>query len=240
MTFKGIAILLILCHVTGDFYLQRQKLSELKEQSYKHTVIHGFLYAIPFLVVWLAGAIFFALNNIWSIFVLIVFSHLLVDIIKCCCMKKKFKVYFAHLYIIDQILHIAIIFAAAYFLIPYVSKIEFNEVILSYILFFVIILKPVNITLHTVYSKFQPTETEDKKTESIPGAGAVIGNLERTLIGLLLILGQYSSIGLVLTAKSIARFDRIAKEPMFAENYLIGTLFSVLSTLIFYLLIFKI
>lgn len=39
-------------------------------------------------------------------------------------------------------------------------------------------------------------------------------------------IGEYSAIGLVLTAKSIARYDKIAHEPEFAEYYLLGTLLS--------------
>lgn len=37
-----------------------------------------------------------------------------------------------------------------------------------------------------------------------------------------------SAVGLVLTAKSIARYDKIAKEQDFAEYYLLGTLLSTL------------
>lgn len=44
-------------------------------------------------------------------------------------------------------------------------------------------------------------------------------------------IGQYSAIGLVLTAKSIARFDRISKED-FAEYYLPGTLISTVIVII--------
>ena len=43
-------------------------------------------------------------------------------------------------------------------------------------------------------------------------------------------LGQYSALGLVLTAKSIARYDKITKDPDFAEYYLLGTLMSVIVT----------
>lgn len=45
-------------------------------------------------------------------------------------------------------------------------------------------------------------------------------------------LGQYSAIGLVLTAKSIARYDRIAKDKDFAEYYLLGTLMSTLIVIV--------
>ena len=39
---------------------------------------------------------------------------------------------------------------------------------------------------------------------------------------------QYSAVGLVLTAKSIARYDRISKDQSFAEYYLLGTLLSTI------------
>lgn len=58
-----------------------------------------------------------------------------------------------------------------------------------------------------------------------PNAGALIGILERCIILLLLYMGQYSAIGFVPTAKSIARYNRIADDPKFSEYYLLGTLF---------------
>lgn len=53
-------------------------------------------------------------------------------------------------------------------------------------------------------------------------------NQEKIIILILLNVNQYSSIGLILTAKSIARYDMISKDQEFAEYYLIGTLFSLL------------
>ena len=68
-------------------------------------------------------------------------------------------------------------------------------------------------------------------------AGALIGFLERFIIAIFLSISQYSAIGLVLTAKSIARYDKIAKSQEFAEYYLLGTLLSTLIVIIIYLLI---
>ncbi|MCD0062157.1 DUF3307 domain-containing protein, partial [Streptococcus agalactiae] len=56
--------------------------------------------------------------------------------------------------------------------------------------------------------------------------------LERLIMAILLISGQYAAIGLVFTAKSIARYDKISKSQVFAEYYLIGSLFSIISVLI--------
>ena len=44
---------------------------------------------------------------------------------------------------------------------------------------------------------------------------------------ILIYMNQYSATGLVLTAKSIARYNKIANEKDFAEYYLLGTLISL-------------
>ena len=74
--------------------------------------------------------------------------------------------------------------------------------------------------------------------ESVPGAGAVIGNLERILSAIFLAMNQITAIGFIYTAKSIARFKEIEENKGFAEYYLIGTLFSILYVVIAYFLIF--
>lgn len=75
---------------------------------------------------------------------------------------------------------------------------------------------------------------------SVPGAGAIIGNMERMLSAVFLAAGQWAAIGVVFTAKSIARFKQIEKNRQFAEYYLIGTLYSILFVVLAYFLVFKI
>ena len=58
-------------------------------------------------------------------------------------------------------------------------------------------------------------------------AGAIIGILERLFVLTLVLIGEYASIALIFTAKSIARFEEL-KNRKFAEYYLIGTLSSIL------------
>jgi len=66
----------------------------------------------------------------------------------------------------------------------------------------------------------------------------MIGFLERFLMVIFLSLGQYASIGLIMTAKSIARYDKITKNGAFAEDYLIGTLASIIIAISGYLVVF--
>ncbi len=63
-----------------------------------------------------------------------------------------------------------------------------------------------------------------------PGAqprGAMVGYLERILVFALLTAGEWSAVGLVFAAKSIARFRELENKE-FSDYYLIGTLASVL------------
>ncbi len=54
----------------------------------------------------------------------------------------------------------------------------------------------------------------------------MIGMLERTITAILLLCNQFAAVGLVITAKSIARFKQMENKE-FAERYLIGTLLSL-------------
>ncbi len=68
--------------------------------------------------------------------------------------------------------------------------------------------------------KFQPGSISGLKN-----AGMIIGFFERFLILTFVLLNQYMALGLVFTAKSIARFENL-KEREFSEYYLVGTLAS--------------
>ncbi len=66
--------------------------------------------------------------------------------------------------------------------------------------------------------------------------GRVIGTLERYLVLLLAVFGQWGAIALVVAVKSIARFEEL-KQRTFAEYYLVGTLSSMLIAVVSGLLV---
>ncbi len=66
-----------------------------------------------------------------------------------------------------------------------------------------------------------------EEQEEIIKIGSWIGILEREIILMLGLLGQYGAIGFVLAAKSLARYKQLEKKA-FAEKYLVGTLLSAL------------
>lgn len=73
-----------------------------------------------------------------------------------------------------------------------------------------------------------------EEQNSVPNAGKFVGILERWIILYMLIVQEFSAIGFVLVAKSVARYERISKETRFAEYYLLGTLLSTLLVLVIY------
>lgn len=124
----------------------------------------------------------------------------------------------------------------------YLSGVQFlldvmqvNDMLLfSWLLAILVIIQPVSFTIKTVLRQYRPLIPEE---EGRPNAGALIGVLERSIILLLLAVGQYAAIGFVLTAKSIARYKKIGEDPTFSEYYLLGTLLSTLLVILAYLVI---
>lgn len=71
---------------------------------------------------------------------------------------------------------------------------------------------------------------EEDEAGGVPGGGRLIGILERTLVLVLLLNQQWAAMAILVTAKSIARFEEL-KVRRFAEYYLVGTLTSLLVAL---------
>ncbi len=77
----------------------------------------------------------------------------------------------------------------------------------------------------------QMRRDEDRTAGAIDIArGRTIGALERAITLTLVLLGQYGALGLIVAAKSVARFKAL-EDREFAEYFLIGTLASLLLAL---------
>ena len=83
------------------------------------------------------------------------------------------------------------------------------------------------IVARTLASMDVPKEESGDEDKGPEGAGRKIGILERWMILGLVCAGQWGAVGLVLTAKSIARFKKMDQQA-FAEVYLVGTMTSIL------------
>ena len=269
---KTLIGIFLIGHLIADFLLQSATMAELKKERKKYWIGHSVIYAVIFIVL-----SFVCLTPKFAAIYsgTIAITHCIVDLLRIIIDKKttnKPKIQFV-LFVVDQIIHISIIFVL-YFLLNlnthfskfYCKLIAFSNFsnIVLYILLFLSITNPsavfVKKLLNMLFTtdevkKQSPTssnkkkqdkkttgqkddEQNDNETNDNQNIGFTIGILERVIIAVLLLCNQYSAIGLVLTAKSIARFKQLEKRD-FAEKYLIGTLASLLISLIATIIIEK-
>lgn len=239
MTYGHTFFWLLLCgHLAGDFYLRPQSPAEAEGHRPRSLLLHGILYAAVISV--FAAPLFRAPALLFTAAVAV--CHFFLDLarIKLCGSPRQdgFHAFIRRYgFSVGQLLHLAVILCAAGLCSPDFLRfggfgllllrnynglhvgIPFPD--LARLLFaMMMILKPANRIVRELNLR--------ERSLSDRPAGKSIGILERILIFIFVILQQYAAIALVFTAKSITRYDKIAKDPQFAEYYLTGTLLSLL------------
>lgn len=232
--YNNFLLILLIGHVLGDFYTQTSKIAEQKKKDFYWVLLHSLLYfatitavSVPF-----ASVEIFLLDLVASI------VHLIIDVIKYSCLRKK-KKDVPGVFVADQTLHLLSLIGLSYIwtknnnvvqelqvIADFCDVTGISEVLLGkWLLALLIVHKPANILIQNLIKRYKPKlkENEIKVDNNV---GRLIGSVERIIMLLLMYRNQYSAIGLVLTAKSIARYDRIARDEEFAEYYLLGTLIS--------------
>lgn len=211
-------ILQLLAHLISDFYLQTGKSCKSKADNAfksKHLYIHAL---ITFACAWL-----FSLNvgYWWAAFV-IASLHLVIDGLKSICKNLKGA------FFIDQLLHVAVIVSMAV-IFGRIDTIVLPEWlpstnILLWIVAFVFCLRPANFFIQSIFKEAKITVPDNEGNGGLPNAGRVIGNVERLLTLVFVMLGQYEAIGFLLAAKSLLRFRET--DTLKSEYVLVGTLLS--------------
>lgn len=242
-SYKEILMILLFAHILSDFYFQTESMAEKKENSFKYIVIHSIVYGLITSITVKLICKNFQNKYLW----IIIISHFIIDAVKFFLKKNRvIKKYEKYIFIIDQAIHIAILMIVTYFMVKSNNSYRYNLVIQdmlnvmgisiqSIIILLVQILlvhKPANIFIVNIMQSYKPIDKENDSSENTKKAGRVIGTLERIIMLFFLLIKQYSSVGLVLTAKSIARYNKISEDKEFAEYYLLGTLLSTICVLI--------
>lgn len=227
---------LLLGHVLGDFVFQTDRMVRNKAKSHwliRHaaelTFIHA-VFLIPFLT-WAAAPLVLGIGAL----------HGLIDRFKGWMEKRSDRpvLHFAA----DQALHLLVLLLAWNFW-PDASGASWHLPPRSWMTPFLTSAAVVASAYAFVPNGGAAIVGALLRSRSRPasdGPGSVIGNefamgrligiLERTLLLTLVLTDQWGALGLVLAAKSIARF-RDLQERNFAEYYLVGTLASVLVAVI--------
>lgn len=214
---SDIFLSLVLAHVIGDFYLQTDKYCQEKEERklsskflYVHIVTMGLL---SWATVPVAGFAIYAL--------IIMASHFVIDVCKVYARKGMWS------FLLDQSAHIVVLATVTcLFHIPkewsFLFLFNFHTSAAPlFVLAILLCMKPANILIKLVLAQYQVGASETCK--DMKNAGALIGNLERILTIIFVIIGQYEAIGFIVAAKSLLRFkdtDTAKTEYVLAGTFL--------------------
>lgn len=234
-------IVLIILHLLGDFYLQTAKIAKCKNAKInedcnqctkckedskfnsEYIFLHVLLYCIPFLTLFLMTNWIKAIITI----ILIAVSHAIIDSLSCYVNKRVKQTI---VLIADQILHIGVLLLV-YRLINFNSI--FNEYVIVVKIIFTVLLLMVPCSIFI--SKLLEDLFYENIYDGIFDVGSIIGILERFLVIIFALFGEFAAIAIIITVKTWARTNDL-KEKDFRNKYLLGTLASILLALCCYLL----
>lgn len=212
---------LFLAHLIGDFLLQpntwvlhKEERKAASKYLYFHVLIH---FAVTLFLLWDF--------SYWKIALVILVSHYAIDLL---------KLYVAPLFdnksipfFIDQALHIIVLYCCAYFgnLWEHTQQI-YETLDWQLVTAIVFVSFPVAIIMSKLLEKMSVQLEMDHK--SLPNAGKYIGIIERLFVLIFIILDHWEAIGLLITAKSVFRFNDLkeSNSRKLTEYILIGTLLS--------------
>ncbi len=221
-----IGILILIIYLLSNYYIFNNKNLQLKQIFYSSLVYQTLLLLL----------LVFQFNlKLFVVYLILGISHYFIHMLYYYFYTRTSKKNL--LFISEQILQFFIILFVDQYLTYEYSFITNNQTFFKIVLSLLLIGLPCNVLFKMLFKQFKP-EDKDEIDQTFKNAGATIGVLERILILICLINTLYTSIGLIFTAKSIARYKRINDEPAFSEYYLIGTLSSVLFTVLVYIFVF--
>jgi len=228
-------------HLLSDFVFQTQRLVEQKRSMRPGAYfLHGLIHYLSAVII--AG--FFIPGSFLSLRTHVVIAgltlvHLLLDLAKVLLIRKHLISDGSRAYVSDQFLHFLSVALAAWLLSPAVpfhelvallqgSRIIGNKFLAVPVIYVGVVFGGGYLIRFLTRSMAEGVKSHspEKAAEQLQNAGLYIGWLERFLVLTALLLQSPATVGLILTAKSIARYPEFKSE-RFAEYFLIGTLLSI-------------
>ena len=212
---------LLLAHLLGDFVFQPKRWTIHKEVHkiksvylYLHVLIH---FALVLLLLWDL--------KYWKIAAVIGVSHYFIDLFKLYInpyFKNKSIPFF-----LDQVLHLLVIYICAFYgNLESTTMSLIAEINWPLLTAFVFVTYPAAIMMGFLMKGMSDQISLDHK--SLHNAGMYIGIIERIFVLIFILLGRWEAIGLLITAKSVFRFNDLkeSNSRKLTEYILIGTLLS--------------
>jgi hypothetical protein len=211
---------LILAHLLTDFVLQpkgwvdhRSRHHFASGRLYLHGVVTG-------IVAWLLAGF-----QYWPAAIVIAITHVLIDGWKS--YQKQSMAYF----VADQLAHLAVISLCWYYyfvpgeqMLGAIQSLKLNDRFWIYAAAIVFLTTPAGILIGQMTREWRERIAN---SESLNNAGKWIGIVERMIVFVFVLLGQYAAISLLVAAKGIIRFNEKDRPEVKTEYLVIGTLLSI-------------
>jgi hypothetical protein len=212
---------LLLAHMIGDFLLQPKSWVRDKEEkriASKYLYVHVLLqFAVAMVLLWDI--------DYWKLVLLITISHYLIDLAKIHAtpwFENRSIPFF-----IDQLLHLAVLYVCSYYgdLLGH-SRELLGQIDWALVTATVFVTFPSAVIMEKLLERMSRQIELDH--ESLSNAGKYIGIIERLFVLTFLVLGRWEAVGLLITAKSVFRFNDLkeSNNRKLTEYILIGTLLS--------------
>jgi hypothetical protein len=208
-------IVLVSAHFIADFMLQPDALLQRKGQVWA-IVLHAA--SVAFL-----GYLFMQQWSAWAPLVMVFLLHAIIDGVKQRCNDTS------RTFCIDQFAHLISIVFVVWVCRTQGWMADFSGVGQRWMVLmagFAGCVPGAGFLVGKVAGKLQEENGLGAKMNGLKNGGQLIGQLERTLIFLFIIIGQPGGIGFLVAAKSILRFGEAKDDQKLAEYVLIGTLLS--------------
>ena len=235
---------LLFAHLLGDFPLQTRGMVigkvAMRVSAY---LSHGFVHLLVSIA---ALALFTAVpssngSTILALAILVP-GHLALDLGKSIMVRALPSSDGALLYTADQAVHALIVALAAAVAVEAPPPIEalyglwmtYRDTLLVAALVIAATVFPVGYLIRYLLKPLsnqlgmnrEPQAADRESLEGLSNAGLYLGWLERGLLVIAFAIGSFTAVGLIIGAKSVARFPEF-RSRAFAEYFLVGTLISV-------------
>lgn len=237
-TVLRVALALYLAHLLTDFVFQNSRLIQQKQSGdargyLKHGAIH-FVCAILIGGFFLPGEVFS--GRFYLVVLGLTLVHLAIDVGKIRLAKAHVTGDGTLPFVVDQIFHAATVVISAWLIVGTVPLSELlagvdairgasNRILLALTVYVAVMFAGGYLIRSMTRPLMLHVHTRESRSELVH-AGMYIGWLERFLVLTALLLHSPATVGLIIAAKSIARYPEF-KNDQFAEYFLIGTLLSI-------------
>ncbi|WGK64622.1 DUF3307 domain-containing protein [Croceiramulus getboli] len=221
MDFTKLLILQLIAHLLADYTFQSAKAARSKNKKGINSKYFKWHILIVFICSFLLAFDWRFLPAAFGITLI----HAIIDAAKPKVLNRgRLKKY---AFFIDQVLHLLVILAVVNLYLEYQvwNPLLVGAWPLAYLVLpglFLLCSKPSNIIIKEIFYTASVSFV-DQRTD-LPNAGRLIGIIERWLVLLFVIIGQFSAVGFLIAAKSILRFKD--GDLLKTEYVLIGTMLS--------------